>query len=277
MKSPAFQFYPSDYLASQRVQMMTLEEEGAYIRLLSSCWQHGTIPADPEQIARLIGKGASTTLATNLATMFQPSGIEGRLIHDRLEDERAKQAAWREKSAEGGRKSAEKRAANPTTTKKFKGGSRVVEAPLQPNGNQKATLLSSSSSSSSSTITKIPPLPPKVDEDGGENHVLPKNWKQLTITERKQTRVRANSKAMNRIGKFFGRRDGTLWSVAEAVSLQTVSPTQEEIQIVESYYLDDSLEKGSDYRRKDLSTLLNNWSGELDRARIFMTENGIKI
>ena len=63
MKSPAFQFYPSDYMASQRVKMMSLEEEGAYCNLLWSCWQHGSIPEDPELAARLIGKGCSTTVA----------------------------------------------------------------------------------------------------------------------------------------------------------------------------------------------------------------------
>ena len=143
MKSPAFQFYPTDYLASQRVQMMTLEEEGAYIRLLAYCWKHGDIPADPEQAARLIGKGASTTLATVVLAMFQPTGNGDRLSHDRLDAERDKQAIWRAKSSQGGKISAEKR----------KGGSTTLQPPLQgclPNGgNQMATLLSSSSSSSS--------------------------------------------------------------------------------------------------------------------------------
>jgi len=52
MKSPSFQFYPRDWLGSQRVQMMTLEEEGVYIRLLCFCWTHGSIPADPEMANR---------------------------------------------------------------------------------------------------------------------------------------------------------------------------------------------------------------------------------
>ncbi len=114
---------------------MSLEEEGAYIRLLCYCWKHGSIPAEPEQIARLIGKGASTTLATTLATIFEPDLQNGsRLIHQRLEEERQKQDEWRAKSAAGGRKSAELRQ---------KHGSRVVEPPYQPKSN------SSSSSSSS--------------------------------------------------------------------------------------------------------------------------------
>jgi uncharacterized protein YdaU (DUF1376 family) len=122
--------------------MMTLEEEGAYVRLLCFCWQHGSIPADPEQIARLIGKGASTTLATTLQPMFKKSDDPDRLVHDRLDQERDKQAQWRAKSSAGGLKSAEKR----------KGGSTTLQPPLQgcfnhPT-NQSPTLLSSSSKDS---------------------------------------------------------------------------------------------------------------------------------
>jgi uncharacterized protein YdaU (DUF1376 family) len=143
MKSPAFQFYPADYTSSQRVRLLTLEEEGAYINLLCSCWLHGSIPADPEMAARLIGKGCSTTLATTVLTMFTPSIEPGRLVHSRLERERLKQSDWREKSASGGRKSAELR----------KGASTTVQPPL-PNGiNQKATLQSSVSSLQSSSTS----------------------------------------------------------------------------------------------------------------------------
>lgn len=150
--SPAFQFYPADWLSSQRVQMMTLEEEGAYIRLLLSCWQHGSIPASAEMCARLIGKGASTTLATVVQAMFQPHPEDGsKMVHDRLEKERQKQAEWRLKSSEGGKKSAEKRANSPS---KSKGGSRVVQPPCQPKPNS-----SSSSSSSNSTEELTLPFP----------------------------------------------------------------------------------------------------------------------
>jgi uncharacterized protein YdaU (DUF1376 family) len=141
MKSPAFQFYPADYTSSQRVRLLTLEEEGAYINLLCSCWLHGSIPADPAMAARLVGKGCSATLATTVLTMFTPSIQAGRMVHERLERERLKQADWREKSASGGRKSAELR----------KGASTTVQPPLANGINQKATLQSTSTSTSTST------------------------------------------------------------------------------------------------------------------------------
>lgn len=103
MKAPAFQFYADSWLSSLRVQLMSLEEEGAYIRCLAYCWRHGSIPADPATLCRLIGKGCSTTLATVVAGMFVAGKEPGELVHERLEEERQKQAAWREKCAAGGR------------------------------------------------------------------------------------------------------------------------------------------------------------------------------
>lgn len=145
-KTPSFQFYPSDWLSSQRVQLMSLEEEGAYVRLLCYCWNHGRIPDDMERLSRIIGKGASTTLATTVSTMFQPDGNnDGWLIHERLEQEREKQRRWKQKSSEGGRKSAEKRAKSKSGSTN---GARVVANCLPNGSNQKATLQSSSSTTS---------------------------------------------------------------------------------------------------------------------------------
>jgi len=125
---------------------MTLEEEGAYCRLLWSCWQHGSIPSDPELAARLVGKGCSTTVARVVLPMFEIDCGNGRVTHDRLERERAKQAEWKAKSSAGGKKSAEMRQA-------FKGGSTTVQPPCQPNGN------TPSSSPSPSSIPIPPPVP----------------------------------------------------------------------------------------------------------------------
>lgn len=156
--SPAFQFYPGDYLRSQRVQLLSLEEEGAYIRLISYCWLHGSIPADPDALVRLIGKGGSRVVAETVAKMFQLGPTSDTLIHDRLEAERSKQEVWRSKSAEGGRKSAETRALRAKNRKGgTKGGSTTVptkdQPPAQPNGNIAVSSLQSSSPNRSEEVT----------------------------------------------------------------------------------------------------------------------------
>lgn len=105
--SPAFQFYPAEYLADENVQVMTLEEEGAYTRAMAYCWREGSIPADPEILARLIGKGCSTTVARVVQLLFKGySSDKSRLLHLRLEEEREKQASWREKCSFGGKQGA---------------------------------------------------------------------------------------------------------------------------------------------------------------------------
>lgn len=150
------------------------------MRLLCYCWLHGSIPADPAQIARLIGKGASTTLATTLATMFQPAG-SNRMTHDRLEAERRKQSDWRQKSSNGGKKSAQTRQKR---REQHVGVQQKSEGSLENGSNQKATLQSSvfSLPSSDNTNTAAPAVPKKRNElmdalasvDGADVRQIPK-------------------------------------------------------------------------------------------------------
>jgi hypothetical protein len=100
--SPAFQWYPKDALSSIRLSMLTLEEEGAYRRALDFCWLHGSIPADPKLLIRLIGKGCTIEIAEAIIPMFEV--FDGKLYHERLEQERSKQKAFREKQAENGKR-----------------------------------------------------------------------------------------------------------------------------------------------------------------------------
>lgn len=91
-KSPAFQFYPQDFLVG--TAMMSAEEVGGYIRLLCYEWEHGPIPNDDAVIARLTGCGGNA-----VASIRHKFGIDvaGRLVNERLEKVRQEQAAYREK------------------------------------------------------------------------------------------------------------------------------------------------------------------------------------
>ncbi len=151
MKPPAFQFYAAEYLADEHVQLMTLEEEGAYIRLLSFCWREGSIPSDLNALSRLC-KGGSTTMLAMVLKRFQPSDNGERLIHPRLETERLKQQEWRAKSAQGGKASARKRKQARRVSVE-QGGSTKGQAPASTNG-QAPRLNTSSASSSASATTK---------------------------------------------------------------------------------------------------------------------------
>jgi len=144
-KAPAFQFYAAEYLADERVQLMTIEEEGVYIRLLSYCWREGSIPADPALLTRLC-KGSDVSRMPLVLEAFAPMiDDHRRLIHTRLEKEREKQSEYRqqqrERGSHGGRVSAKKRVA-------------AAQAPATPPANpalEPALKPDSSSSSSSSS------------------------------------------------------------------------------------------------------------------------------
>lgn len=70
-----------------------------------------------------------------------------------------------------------------------------------------------------------------------------------------------------RIGSWFHRRPTTVWTNEELKVLPKKDFTAEEdLKALEEYYT-HPFPKETDYRRRDLQTLLNNWSSELDRAR----------
>ena len=101
--SPAFQCYAAEYLADVNTQLMTVEEEGCYWRLMLFCWREKSLPTD---IASLTALCKGIAPSNRVLSCFTVLG--DRLVHDRLERERLKQEEWRIKSAKGGRHSAHK-------------------------------------------------------------------------------------------------------------------------------------------------------------------------
>jgi len=70
-----------------------------------------------------------------------------------------------------------------------------------------------------------------------------------------------------RLGKLFNRRVTTPWSEKELKAFAALSDLQEaDIELIEVYY-QAKIEQKNDFRRRDLLTLLNNWNGEVDRAK----------
>ncbi len=109
----------------------------------------------------------------------------------------------------------------------------------------------------------IPPIAP----------LGPVKKKRLTMAEKKRIKIDANTEDMNRIGSWFRRKPDTIWTIAEAEALEQVNPSQDEIGGMALYYC-AKLPDDSDYRRHNILTMLNNWSGELDRARAFNARQG---
>jgi len=88
--------------------------------------------------------------------------------------------------------------------------------------------------------------------------------------QKKREKHPAISSVMARIGAWFGRRPTTQWSVYEFNALEELGEISgEDLALLEYYYTSFQVVNGFDPRRRDLCTLLNNWNGELDRARVW--------
>lgn len=149
MKAPAFQWYAAEYLADERVAQLSLETEAVYVRLLSYCWREGSIPASPAQCAPLCKYADVKVIKPALALFTKTNAAPGRLVHKRLEEERAKQESFRakqsEKGAKGGRpRKNDEKPEKPTALPQLSSGLAVVKPDE-----------SSSSSTSSSSTTDV--------------------------------------------------------------------------------------------------------------------------
>lgn len=170
-KSPAFQFYPRDYLADPIVVCMTLEEQGAYVRLLCHAWDPpcwagkdkppvGCLPNEPELLAAIAGFGTLVRWDEHsdaILRAFKVSDDGSLLIQKRLVEEYAKQEQHRIARSNAGKHSGKSR-----RTKSNK-CSNVFEQ----NANKKRT--KSNSASASASADQDPPIAPQEGGDGSDS------------------------------------------------------------------------------------------------------------
>lgn len=125
---------------------MSLEEVGAYWKLVSICWLEEGLPSELPVLARLLH--VTPAKMARLWPAIEPCfRLEsGTYQHPRLDREREKQDEYRRKQSVKGRKSAEARFNHGSTTVQPEGNREATGG--QPEGN------SSSSSSSSSASAK---------------------------------------------------------------------------------------------------------------------------
>lgn len=97
-KSPAFQFYPADFLLG--TDDMTAAQVGGYIRLLCKQWDKVFLPKDSSILGRWSGLKPS-----DLAVVLTKFKLyEGGYQNDRLEEERCKQKNYKAKQADNSNK-----------------------------------------------------------------------------------------------------------------------------------------------------------------------------
>ena len=111
-------------------------------------------------------------------------------------------------------------------------------------------------------LSKPLPSPPQGEREGeGEREV--ENRKR---NKKGEWTPDENQKQIN---SWFRRKDSTRWSEKELRSYQKLSIDATDLELLSRYYLATDIPEDKNIRRRDIVTLLNNWPGEVDRARAY--------
>lgn len=100
VRRPWFKFWASEWLSNRRVALMTPAQKGVYIDLLALCWQEGSIPSDPTELAFLLrlSKREFAPLWEVVSGHFRPTDDPLFLTNSRIEEERTHAQSKSEKS-----------------------------------------------------------------------------------------------------------------------------------------------------------------------------------
>jgi uncharacterized protein YdaU (DUF1376 family) len=208
-KSPAFQWYPGDFLADPVVQAMTALERGVFITLISAQWLDGPLPNDPPFLARVC-----KLTDEEFADAWKMVGrkfheIDGdRLANPRLEREREFQQEGKKRLDEGAAKAREaKQAKSEAEARNVAEGVKTLDQPCakaEANsgpGLEPAPPLSPIPDSLSpkpvySSAPPAAPRPKKRKEPTGERAEAVRAWEEVFKTE------------TARVYPFGGKKDG---------------------------------------------------------------------
>lgn len=218
---------------------MSAEEVGAYIRLLCWQWEQGAIPNDEVKLSKIAG----VTFRKLDAVMEKFRHTADGLKNERMERVRDERIAYQKRQSELGKKGGRPKA-NPSIQEKGSESQPFSET----KANQKLP------SPSPSPLTPISPEPPALPSLGLEVETTPSPI----------------SPEQAEIGSWFNRRPTTPWSEkalkAWAKVPKPIDP--DDWQALRWFYT----QSGCGYLRRDLLTLLNNWSEEIDRAKNFQPD-----
>lgn len=249
MRFPYFPFYVSDFISDSKVEAMATIEIGAYVLLLCKAWREnppGTLPDDDNLLARWAKLSDSVWLEHKSYIMGPFVLKNGKWHQKRMKEEAKKMLARFKERSKSGQKGAKKKWDKTTENK----GENLTPE----NDGSAITLPEQNDSIRSDQIRSdqniVPPIPPKGDLFG-EGSV----------------RVWKPTPDMLRLGALFKRRPSTVWSKNEIKALKAIGKIEShDLELLEAYYR-DRIPDANDWRRKDLQTLLNNFNGEVDRAR----------
>jgi hypothetical protein len=254
-KAPAFQYYP-DKFESHTAHLSDYAYR-VYHRLIGWMWLHSSdkcsIKAEDSVVALMLAQPIDkiSEAMKEIQNEHMPllKNVRGKWVSNGLKKEASKQKERRKKAQD----SAKARWGKDLDTKK-----EVCER----NANASPKQCSPSPSPS-------PSLP--IDSTSKDVHNRKK--RKLTEAQKKRIRVDANTDPMIRINSWFGKKPTTLWNLYDADSLSELGELDPDCMDKLEYFYTASISKGDDWRRTTISTLLNNWDAEIDKANKYHNDN----
>ena len=100
---PYFPLYAANFLASRPYKLMSLQQRGLWISIYMECWVNGSLPADLNETAKLLGFPALEVEQSILQLLYSfVEEVDGQLISKELEEYRQGFLDKREKQRLGG-------------------------------------------------------------------------------------------------------------------------------------------------------------------------------
>lgn len=130
MKAPYFPFYPSDWLGSRKVLMMSDSQRGIYVTLLAHQWTDpsGSIPTSKALLQRMLPRSKWKNIEYVVRECFEVEGTnEERARNERLNVERTTCMIRHQKATHAGKCSANKRLQPTDVQLGFNGCSTISE------------------------------------------------------------------------------------------------------------------------------------------------------
>jgi uncharacterized protein YdaU (DUF1376 family) len=202
----AFQFYPKEFLSSDKVARMSLTEVGVYITLLSYAWLSKGLPPEPVELAKLVRmptKRFTRMWAGVLSECFVHQ--RGKLVNPRQERQRKELEDYIAACARGGERSAASRALSRGTSQPQRSDARSdARSDLQVTPNT-ASASSSSTASSTPKGTQSVPLIARRRPDAAFE------FERVYVPQRKHADLLAAHGNESELVKFYERIAGE-WS-----------------------------------------------------------------
>lgn len=231
---------------------MSQTEVGAYILLLCQQWNRGSIPTKQDRLA-LLAKGK---VSNHVLSKFN-QGDDGQLRNNRMELVRKSLAEFKESKSTAGKNGAAKR---------WHSHSTAIAQPTLNHGSPTASPITNDSSPVSSLQSPEDPLPPPGDEKSVTgNPVTEPTPEALPVPKRPKEPLQLRAE------KLMRRQLETPLTAGEQrafkknkVCIEATSET--DWLALEAFY---TAPQDQTFARKDLAALVNNWNGEIDRARLW--------